>query len=140
MMSLCQCAAGALDSFAIYGAIRIATGVISSAINPLAYALVADFFPGDGRTTANSILSVGNYVGIALSSLSIILIKNVGWRAGYITMGAMGLMMGCFLVPFKNPRRLLAEAASTEKEKEQEDKKKKTEGFGEFVQALRKVC
>lgn len=55
-------------------------------------------------------------------------------------MGAMGLMMGCFLVPFKNPRRLLAEAASTEKEKEQEDKKKKTEGFGEFVQALRKVC
>lgn len=134
LMSLCQCAAGSLDSFGIYAAIRIATGVISSAVNPLAYALVADFFPGDQRTTANSILSVGNYIGIALSSLSIILIKNVGWRAAYITMGAMGLMMGCFLVPFKNPARHATEAQETE-----DKKKNKPEGSGSFLQAMRKV-
>ena len=76
----------------------------------MAYSLVADFFPGEGRTTANSILSVGNYIGIALSSLSIILIKNMGWRASYIAMGALGLMGGCFLVPFKNPTNSLEEA------------------------------
>lgn len=80
-------------------------GVLSSAINPMAFSLVSDFFPADKRTTANSVLSVANYIGIGLSSLSIILIKNVGWRSAYTAMGALGLLGATLLVPFKNPTR-----------------------------------
>ena len=74
----------------------------------MAFSLVSDFFPADRRTTANSILSVANYIGIGLSSLSIILIKNVGWRKAYLAMGVLGLLGSLGLIPFKNPKREIA--------------------------------
>ena len=71
----------------------------------MCYSLVSDYFPPDKRTTANSILSSANFVGIALSSMTILLIKQVGWRASYMAMGGMGLLGGLLLFFIKNPVR-----------------------------------
>lgn len=84
---------------------RFMHGMISSAINPLVFSLAADYFPPEKRTTANSVLSAANFVGIALSSLTILLIKEVGWRASYIAMGGMGLLAASCSMLLKDPVR-----------------------------------
>lgn len=71
---------------------RFLHGALSSFINPLCFSLLADYFPPDRRGTANSILSSANYLAISLSSMTILLIKNYGWRASYTIMGGFGLV------------------------------------------------
>jgi len=66
---------GVTNSFGILCLMRILHGAISAPINPLSYSLVADYFPPEKRSRANAILTTGNYLGIALSSISILLIK-----------------------------------------------------------------
>jgi MFS family permease len=105
VMSLLQIGTGALNSFAALAAFRFLHGAISSSVNPMCFSLVSDYFPPDKRTTANSILSSANFVGIALSSMTILLIKQVGWRASYMAMGAMGLLGSTLLFLLKNPVR-----------------------------------
>jgi MFS family permease len=58
---------------------RVLHGAMNSATNPLAYSLVFDYVPPERRATANSILATAIYAGVSLSSLSILLIKNIGW-------------------------------------------------------------
>ena len=83
---------------------RILHGAISAAINPLSYSLIADYFPPEKRSRANAILTTGNYLGIALSSISILLIKALGWRSSYILMGILGVLGGGLgLGLMKNP-------------------------------------
>jgi MFS family permease len=72
---------------------RMFHGALSSATDPLAYSLVADYYPPDKRATPNAILSSGNFIGIALSCMSILFIKNFGWRATYLIMGGVGVIM-----------------------------------------------
>ena len=79
-LSLFQISTGLFDSFLVLAIFRFLHGTISSAINPLAFSLVSDYFPANKRSTANAILSSANFVGIALSSMTILLIKNIGWR------------------------------------------------------------
>lgn len=100
---------------------------------------MADYFPQDKRSTANSILSGANFIGIALSSMTIILIKNIGWRASYCVMGSLGLI-GATLATFfiKNPERGQYDRVLTEKEKadleaKQAAKAKRPKGFKEFI-------
>jgi MFS family permease len=71
----------------------------------MCYSLVSDYFPPDKRTTANSILSSANFVGIALSSMTILLIKEIGWRGSYMAMGGMGILGSLMLFFLKNPVR-----------------------------------
>lgn len=105
LMSCLQLGTGAFNSLVLLGVFRFIHGALSSSINPLAFSLVADYFPTDKRTTANSILSAANFVGIALSSMTILLIKEVGWRASYITMGGMGLLAASSMILLKDPVR-----------------------------------
>lgn len=105
MMSLLQLGTGAINSFAALAIFRFLHGAISSSVNPMCFSLVSDYFPPDKRTTANSILSAANFVGIALSSMTILLIKEVGWRSSYMTMGGMGLLGGLLMLLLKNPVR-----------------------------------
>ena len=94
------------NSFLVLAVFRFLHGAVSSATKPLAFSLVADYFPQDKRSTANSILSGANFIGIALSSMTIILIKNIGWRASYCVMGSLGLLGAALATIFvKNPIR-----------------------------------
>lgn len=67
-----------------------------SGFNPCAYSVISDFFPPAYRTTANSILNVGIYLGGALSSISTVLIStdSFGWRSTYLLIGIIGIGFG----------------------------------------------
>lgn len=102
-----QFAYGMVDSFAIFMTLKVLSQAISAAISPVGFSILADYFPPDQRTTANSILSSAKVVGIALSSITILLIQKVGWRASYMSIGGVGLV-GVLLgmVALKNPKNM----------------------------------
>jgi MFS family permease len=60
-------------------ACRIFLGVFQAACNPPAYSIMADYFHPSYRGTANSIYSLGIYLGGALSSFTIVIITGTGW-------------------------------------------------------------
>ena len=66
-------------SFTVLAFMRIIHGCLNSASNPLSFSLIADYFPPDKRSTANSIIQAGNYIGVGVSSISILLISKFGW-------------------------------------------------------------
>ena len=90
----------------VFAFMRILLGVFESACNPLAYSLIRDYFPPSKRSTANSILTSSIYLGGALSSLSILLIQQTGWRGDYYLTGGAGVAAGiASLVLLKEPIR-----------------------------------
>lgn len=106
LASLTQVFTGVIDSFGVLCGMRILHGCFNSATNPLAYSLVSDIIPPNQRATANSILSSGIYIGIAMSSLSILMIQSIGWRSSYIFSGIIGIISGILAVIFiKEPNR-----------------------------------
>jgi MFS family permease len=74
---------GSVNSFPLLCAMRVLHGSMNSATSPLTYSLVADYIPPERRATANSILSSAIYIGIAMSSISIMLIQKTGWRLAF---------------------------------------------------------
>jgi len=94
-----------LDSFLVLAASRFAIGIISAVFNPMSFSLLTDYFPADKRATANSIVQSGNYVGWGLSSISILAIKQFGWRQTYGIIGAFALgISALFAAVIKDPR------------------------------------
>ena len=67
--------AGLVSSFGVLAACRVAGAFISAGMIPLSVSLLADYFPPERRTTANTILQSGNYMAWGLSSLSVLVIK-----------------------------------------------------------------
>jgi MFS transporter, Spinster family, sphingosine-1-phosphate transporter len=57
---------------------RLGLGIFQSGCSAPAYSLIADYFPPERRTFANSIYNLGIYIGQSFSSLTIILISGVG--------------------------------------------------------------
>lgn len=101
-----QFMSGTINSFSFFCGMRVLHGSLNAATTPLSYSLVADYVPPERRATANSILSASIYLGISLSSLSILLIKNSGWRWAFQFMGACGIVLGAIAMVFiKEPKR-----------------------------------
>ena len=73
-------------------AARMLHGIFSSSLNPLTFSLIRDNFPAERRGTANSVLMSANYLSIALSSITIMIINSVGWRGSYAIMGGSGIL------------------------------------------------
>jgi len=73
---------------------RIGLGIFEAGTGPPAYSLIADYFPVEKRTTANSVYSLGIYIGQALSSLTTLLINNLGWQWAFIIIGIIGVCFG----------------------------------------------
>lgn len=118
---------GWIPSFGLLAGMRIFHGMLNSASNPLSFSLVADYFPPEKRATANSLIQAGNYIGVGVSSLSILLIKKYGWAALYKVMGVFGALFGLaslFLIREPERGRYLDEAT---KKKEAEKKRKEEE-------------
>ena len=53
---------------------RMALGFFEAFVGPAAYSLIADYFPPEKRTTAIGVYAFGIYIGVALSSLIVIMI------------------------------------------------------------------
>ena len=79
LMSLQACFMGLtafVDSFWVMASTRLASGFFSSGFNPLCFAIMADYFPKNRRTTANSLFASAKYVGGGLASMSLLSIKQ----------------------------------------------------------------
>ena len=105
-------------------------------------------FPPEKRTTANSILSAGNFLGIALSSMTILLVKQIGWKMSYNVMGLAGIACASVLMLLKEPlrgafdkKKLICADDDNDEELSyvQPAKKKKPEGLGDFWKSLKKL-
>lgn len=98
--------AGLAPTFGFFVLMRFMLGGIESACNPASYALIADYFPPEYRSTANAIETSGSYVGGGLCGLCVILIKKFGWRAMYKIIGSVGIIAGILTILFiKEPPR-----------------------------------
>lgn len=96
----------ALNSFFILSAMRVVHGMLNTCSNPLSFSLITDYFPPENRATANSIIQAGNYIGVGISSFSILLINQYGWRAQYHIMAALSTIFGLATILFvREPMR-----------------------------------
>ena len=102
----------------------MALGFFEAFIGPSAYSLIGDYFPPEIRTTAIGCYAFGIYIGVALSSLIVIMITYLGWRLAYGITGLIGVVIGiaCFIF-IKDPIRGRFEprVVKNEKEEEKED-------------------
>ena len=113
---------GKFHSFGVLVLMRFLSGITMSAIYPTTFSLASDYFPPRMRTTANGIVAAGPYIGIGLSSMSIVLISRIGWRYTMMSMGAFGILIAsaCQLL-MKVPQRSVVTEIEKEKLPEKED-------------------
>lgn len=127
---------GFKDSFLILAAMRVFHGMLNSATNPLSFSIIQDYFPPENRSVANSLIQAGNYIGVGVSSLSILVIKKYGWRALYKLMGGFGILFGiasAFLIKEPVRGRFLDEATKRkEEQKKREKEMNKTSMYENF--------
>jgi MFS family permease len=71
---------------------RIVMGLVCAFSTPSAFTLIRDLVPKERIAVANSIYSGGVYLGGGLSSLSILLDQNLGWRVTCYIIAIFGLM------------------------------------------------
>ena len=71
---LTQVATGMFNSLSLLIIMRMAHAAANSILQPLFYSMIGDYIPKSKRATANSILQSASYMGIALSSLSVLLL------------------------------------------------------------------
>merc|ERR1711998_810274 len=95
--------------------------------NPLSFSLIADYFPPENRATANSVIQAGNYIGVGVSSFSILLITQFGWRAQYGIMAGLSTLFGLATMLFvKEPERgRYIDEATKKKEAEKKAEKER---------------
>lgn len=125
-------ASGVFNSFALLFIMRFALGMLQAAQTPCSLTILADYFPINKRSTVNSILNSGVYIGSALSSFSIITISQLGWRSTFSLYGTLGMIIGATILFFvKEPKRGGMSEGSKQKqdddhyEEEEEPKKEK---------------
>ena len=97
---------GTTSSFAVLFLMRFILGLFVSATEPAGYSLLGDFFPRKVRTSANSVIGIGGYMGGGLSSLLIMVISKFGWRGTHILNGGMGIAIAALgLILLKEPEK-----------------------------------
>lgn len=84
-MSLCR-------SFEQLLVTRVVAGVGQAFNAPCAYPLLLQLYGPGHRSTVNGAFAVGTYVGAALSSLSLGMAAEIGWRATSLFSGALGAL------------------------------------------------
>jgi MFS family permease len=82
---------GSVDSFGIFVAMRIIHAIVNSSINPLTYTFISEMVPQNKRNSINSLMGATSFIGIAVSSLAIITIKEKGWRFSFLLIGILSI-------------------------------------------------
>ena len=106
LWSTCTLLSGIINSYWVMFVCRFLLGIFESVFAPCAFSIIADYFPPSQRASANSVLNMGIYLGVGISSLSIMFIKEYGWRWTYDIIGMIGIGSGFLLLFFvKEPKR-----------------------------------
>jgi MFS family permease len=97
---------GTTNSFGVLFLMRFILGLFVSATEPAGYSLLGDFFPRKVRTTANSAIGIGGYMGGGLSSLQVVVIAAFGWRGAYLFNGGVGIAVAALgLILLREPEK-----------------------------------
>jgi len=86
-------------------ATRISFAVFMSIDIPASVSLITDLYDHDMLGRANSVFCFGVYLGVGLSSLSIIFDDEVGWKNAMLIVSAICLMLAFTLFLLKEPRK-----------------------------------
>ena len=81
------------SSFPLVWICRVVQGIAMAFTGPQAISLLADAFPGPKLAFATSFYSTGVYIGGSLASLSMIANARFGWRATFLSISAVGVVM-----------------------------------------------
>lgn len=92
--SLSTLVSATTSSFGVLLLMRFFLGALVSATEPAGFSMLGDLFPRSVRTTANSIVGTGSYLGSGLASFLILIVGTYGWRAAYAAKAAFGLITG----------------------------------------------
>ncbi|CAI2369712.1 unnamed protein product [Moneuplotes crassus] len=122
---------------------RIMMEIALTASNASALSLISDYFSAEYRGRACSLYEFGVYVGIGLSSFSIVLAKLTGWRNTLRICGGVGAFVAFLTLFIKEPQR--GKFNSLQDNKEIEDISKSLSQIEKFKTSLKiiftnKVC
>jgi len=96
---------GFAPSFEVVFALRVLQGLAMGCTTPAAYGLLADLFPANLRSTANSLFASGIYLGGGLSSLSSLLVTSLGWRGTSKFAGSVTLLASFIsIITLRDPK------------------------------------
>jgi MFS family permease len=95
--ALCGTAAGYWQLFLL----RLGVGIGEAGGVAPSYALIADYFPPEGRARALAIFSLGVPIGLACGTLvGAYVASAVNWRAAFVTMGIAGIILAPAILYF----------------------------------------
>jgi len=84
---------------------RIFTEICLAACFPLCFSLISDSFPPKFRARASSIYTLGLYFGVGMSSLSLIIVLEIGWRHTYQIIAGLSALSSLQVLTLKEPIR-----------------------------------
>ena len=73
--------------------------------NACAFSMISDYFSPKYRARASSIYTLGIYLGVAMSSMTIILVNNIGWRNSYRLVAGISLLVTIAVFFMYEPKR-----------------------------------
>jgi ACS family hexuronate transporter-like MFS transporter len=113
LWSLAQMATGLVRGFVPLYTCRFALGVFEAAGQTGAARIISRIIPQGDRTLANGIMMSGSSLGAIVAPIVMIYLNaTVGWRMGFIILGAVGLVWVAFwLLWFRPPPGLLSGTA-----------------------------
>ena len=104
--SLCTGLSGLTVSFVQLALARVGVAVGEAGTSPPTYALIADHFPRDQRTTAFGIFSIGFPLGAASgTAFAAWIAAHHGWRTAFLAMAVPGVLLFVALLFLPHPRR-----------------------------------
>jgi len=83
---------------------RFSLGACLSFATPCTVAIISEILSKDKRSIGNSLYSLGDYLGFALASLSVLSTKTIGWRSTVLLVSVIGITATfSFGVSVQNP-------------------------------------
>lgn len=106
---------GVAASFAQLLGARMGVGIGEAGCVPATHSMLGDYYPRAERPHALGVHSAGTYLGLLGGMLGGgILVQTVGWRAGFVWLGAIGLVMAAIVhFTVREPARVDAPAVGT---------------------------
>jgi len=90
---------------------RVGVGVGEAGCNPSAYSIISDYYPKERRATAQSIYSLGVYLGQFLGFITAGYVAHeYGWRAAFYVVGLPGIAVAILVkLTLREPPRGFSE-------------------------------
>lgn len=104
--SLLTVGTGLAGSYLALFTVRMFLGVAGQLYNPPASSLLADYYPGPGRTRAFGYERMAYFGGLPIGVIAGgALAQSVGWRTGFFLVAVPGLLVALLVLTLREPAR-----------------------------------